>query len=219
MMSRMERIAQAFPDTGWANNPRSPKRKSNQQIIDNLTEQHFEAKFAEFRNRRISNTKIEEWEAPTQRSAVGGAVVTLTEEDYEAIFMAFPNLRHYKHEVRTMQAAHRKLRGIAPLTKNDVQQLATELPHIYGPRGKEYIEKVLTKTSDGTEIAIERQVLDERKQARNTVLLAPREVIAAAVARCRKVGALDGTPLSPKVEEWSAYTVGMVYAAIEEAHG
>jgi hypothetical protein len=59
----------------------------------------------------------------------------------------------------------------------------------------------------------------ERKQARNAVLLAPREIIAAAVARCRKVGALDGTPLSPKVEEWSAYTVGMVYAAIEEAHG
>lgn len=59
----------------------------------------------------------------------------------------------------------------------------------------------------------------ERKQARNAVLLAPREVIAAAVAKCRKVGALDGTPLSPKVEEWSAYTVGMVYAAIEEAHG
>jgi hypothetical protein len=59
----------------------------------------------------------------------------------------------------------------------------------------------------------------ERKQARNAVILAPREVIAAAVARCRKVGALDGTPLSPKVEEWSAYTVGMVYAAIEEAHG
>jgi hypothetical protein len=59
----------------------------------------------------------------------------------------------------------------------------------------------------------------ERKQARNAVLLAPREVIAAAVAKCRKIGALDATPLSPKVEEWSAYTVGMVYAAIEEAHG
>ena len=59
----------------------------------------------------------------------------------------------------------------------------------------------------------------ERKFQRNAVLLAPREVIAAAVARCREVGALDGTPLSPKVEEWSAYTVGMVYAAIEEAHG
>lgn len=59
----------------------------------------------------------------------------------------------------------------------------------------------------------------ERKQARNAVLLAPREIIAAAVAKCRKIGALDGTPLSPKVEEWSAYTVGMVYAAIAEEHG
>ena len=60
------------------------------------------------------------------------------------------------------------------------------------------------------------EVEQERRQARNALLLAPREVIAKAVARCRKIGMLDGAPLSPKVEEWSAYTVGIVYAAIEQ---
>lgn len=63
------------------------------------------------------------------------------------------------------------------------------------------------------------EVERERKLAKNAVLLAPREVIAKAVERCRQIGVLDGTPLSPKIEEWSAYTVGMVYAAIEEEHG
>lgn len=60
------------------------------------------------------------------------------------------------------------------------------------------------------------EVEQDRRKARNTLLLAPREVIAKAVAKCRKVGALDGNALSPKIEEWSAYTVGIVYAAIEQ---
>lgn len=59
------------------------------------------------------------------------------------------------------------------------------------------------------------EVERERRQARNTVLLAPAETVRAAVTRCRKIGALDGTPLSSKREEWSAYTIGVVAAAME----
>jgi hypothetical protein len=55
----------------------------------------------------------------------------------------------------------------------------------------------------------------ERREMRNAILLAPAEEVRAAVAYCRKVGSLDGQPLSPKREEWSAFTIGMVHAALE----
>jgi hypothetical protein len=50
-------------------------------------------------------------------------------------------------------------------------------------------------------------------------MLAPREVVAQAVAYCRKAGAIESKPLSGDVTQWSAFTIGMVYAAIERAHG
>ena len=59
------------------------------------------------------------------------------------------------------------------------------------------------------------EVQRHRREMRNAILLAPAEELREAVAYCRKVGSLDGQPLSPKREEWSAYAVGIVHAALE----
>lgn len=59
------------------------------------------------------------------------------------------------------------------------------------------------------------EVEREAKQMRNTLLLAPRQEIAKAVAKCRKFRLLDGTPLPGDVSEWSVYQVGAVHAALE----
>jgi len=59
------------------------------------------------------------------------------------------------------------------------------------------------------------EVERDAKQMRNTLLLAPREDIAKAVARCRKCAALDGSPLPADVAAWSRFQIGMVHAALE----
>ena len=64
-----------------------------------------------------------------------------------------------------------------------------------------------------------KQALAERDEMRKAIMLAPREVVAQAVAYCRKAGALESKPLSGDVTQWSAFTTGLVYAAIEKAHG
>ena len=67
----------------------------------------------------------------------------------------------------------------------------------------------------------EEEVLRDRKQMTNTLLLAPTQSIANSVAYLRRVGVLDAKPLSRDITQWSAFTIGMVYAAIEQetAHG
>ncbi len=215
MSDRMERIAHAFPETAWAKNPKHKSRKANQQIIDSLTDEQFEDKFAEFRGKQVPSTKIEDWQKPVRRAGLANAIVQLTDEDYEAIFKAFPNLRHYAHEVRTMQAAHRKLKGIAPLTKADVQQLAQDHPNIYGPYAKHDADRMLLKADDGTEQWVDRQMWEDRQRMKKDLLLATREEIAVGVSYARQVGALGGEPLPGKVEEWSAYSTGIVWAAME----
>ncbi len=47
------------------------------------------------------------------------------------------------------------------------------------------------------------------------LLLATREEIAVGVAYARKIGALTAEPLPGKVEEWSEYAVGVVWAAMD----
>lgn len=63
------------------------------------------------------------------------------------------------------------------------------------------------------------EVTVQRDEMRKAIMLAPREVVAQAVAYCRKAGAIESKPLSGDVTQWSAFTTGMVYAAIERAHG
>lgn len=62
----------------------------------------------------------------------------------------------------------------------------------------------------------EEQVLRDRKQMMNTLLLAPQQSIRSAVAYLRRLGALGPQPLSREIESWSAFTVGMVFAAVEQ---
>jgi hypothetical protein len=47
------------------------------------------------------------------------------------------------------------------------------------------------------------------------LLLATREEIAVGVAYARKIGALTAEPLPAKVEEWSEYARGVVWAAMD----
>jgi hypothetical protein len=58
---------------------------------------------------------------------------------------------------------------------------------------------------------VERDLADMRR----TLLLCSREELATGVAYARKVGALTGEPLKGKVEEWSAYQTGIVWAALD----
>jgi hypothetical protein len=54
-----------------------------------------------------------------------------------------------------------------------------------------------------------------REDMKRMLMLATREEIAVGVAYARKIGALGGEPLPGKVEEWSAYSIGIVWAAME----
>ena len=62
------------------------------------------------------------------------------------------------------------------------------------------------------------EVEREAKQMRNTLLLAPREVIAKAVAYARNIRMLDGSPLPGDVASWSAFQIGAVHVALEITH-
>jgi hypothetical protein len=55
----------------------------------------------------------------------------------------------------------------------------------------------------------------EREEMKRMLMLATREEIAVGVSYARQVGALGGEPLPGKVEEWSAYSNGIVWAAME----
>jgi len=55
----------------------------------------------------------------------------------------------------------------------------------------------------------------DRTDSRRMLLLATREEIAVGVAYARKIGALTSEPLPGKVEEWSEYAVGVVWAAMD----
>jgi hypothetical protein len=55
----------------------------------------------------------------------------------------------------------------------------------------------------------------EREEMKRMLMLATREEIAVGVSYARQVGALGGEPLPGKVEEWSAYSTGIVWAAME----
>lgn len=59
------------------------------------------------------------------------------------------------------------------------------------------------------------EVEQDRKAMRNAILLAPAAMVREAVAHCRKHNTIGGDPLPANREEWTAYAVGMVYAALE----
>jgi len=55
----------------------------------------------------------------------------------------------------------------------------------------------------------------EREDMKRMLMLATREEIAVGVSYARQVGSLGGEPLPGRVEEWSAYATGIVWAAME----
>jgi hypothetical protein len=59
------------------------------------------------------------------------------------------------------------------------------------------------------------EVERDRADSRRMLLLATREEIAVGVAYARKIGALTAEPLPAKVEEWSEYARGVVWAAMD----
>jgi hypothetical protein len=61
----------------------------------------------------------------------------------------------------------------------------------------------------------EEQVRRDREDMKRILLLATREEIAVGVAYARKIGALTAEPLPAKVEEWSEYARGVVWAAMD----
>ena len=61
----------------------------------------------------------------------------------------------------------------------------------------------------------EAEVRREREDIRRLLLLASREDIAAGVAEARQLGVLSPEPLDPRIEEWTEYARGIVYAAME----
>jgi hypothetical protein len=75
---------------------------------------------------------------------------------------------------------------------------------------------MLLKADDGTEQWVDRQMWEDRQRMKKDLLLATREEIAVGVSYARQVGALGGEPLPGKVEEWSTYSTGIVWAAMEK---
>ncbi|CAB4165144.1 hypothetical protein UFOVP824_34 [uncultured Caudovirales phage] len=65
------------------------------------------------------------------------------------------------------------------------------------------------------DVIIETQVEQDRVEMRADLANTPEELIRAAVKFCRSVSALDIKPLSRNITEWSDYTVGMVWAAVQ----
>jgi hypothetical protein len=62
---------------------------------------------------------------------------------------------------------------------------------------------------------IESQVQQDRVEMRAELNATPEQVIRAAVKYCRSVSAVDLKPLSRNISEWSDFTVGMVWAAVQ----
>jgi len=153
-----------------------------------------------------------------------GDVTELTDENRAEIFRMWPNLRCYAHEERTMQAAWRKLKGAPPLTKADLPRMAEQFPHIYGngqsgiwpcPSG-EFKPKVRVSLSDGSEVWIERDIHEERQRILEELQAQSREAIADGVAHARACQGIGAEPLPSDVAQWTDFTRGIVWAAMQK---
>lgn len=180
------------------------KRRKALESLTHLSDDEALTKARQFMMQGIVKVTLAHFTGTMLQQVGTGEVVDLDEEMREEICRTWPNLRLYKHEERTMQAAWRKLKGIPPLKKADIDRLAEVHPNIYGPQAKAR-QDIPEPGSIGR----------DKADIRRTMLLAPREDIAAGVAHARQVKAISPEPLPAQVDEWTDYARGIVYAAME----
>lgn len=143
-------------------------------------------------------------------------------ETIESIRLAFPGtkwlnatngkhvesvglLDEFSHE--EIVAGCKKLKSLLSRTHISADELATEVRRV-----KSRAEAQAKAWESGINPD---EVRAQRDSARETVLAASRDVIAAAVARARGVGALDGNPLPADRHRWSPFVIGIVLAAMQ----
>ena len=143
-------------------------------------------------------------------------------ETIESIRLAFPgtkwlnatNSKHIQASELLAEFSHeeivagcKKLKASLSRTHIDADELANEIRRI---------KSRATEQAKAWESGINpEEVRQQRESAREVILAAPREVIAAAVGRARSVGALDANPLPADRHRWSPFVIGIVLAAMQ----
>jgi hypothetical protein len=105
--------------------------------------------------------------------------------------------------------AVRKLRTLLARNTLSVEELIIEIR-----RGAKQQRKIKQPESMDKAIAESDQQYMRTQLQREQV-----DRIRKAVTICRESRAIDNTPLSPRIEEWSGLTIGLVHAALERIDG
>lgn len=114
-------------------------------------------------------------------------------------------LAEFSHE--EIVAGCKKLKSLLSRSHISVDELAVEIRRI---RAREAAQaKVWSDGINPDEVRRQRDV------AREAVLTAPREVVEAAVAFARSIGALDGNPLPGDRHRWTPFVIGIINAAMQ----
>jgi len=196
-------IAEAFPAAQWPRKERAGREAM--QALSHMSDDDILVKCRALKEQGIIKVSVAHFAGKVLSPVGSGEVADLGEDEREEIFRTWPNLRLYAHEERTMQAAWRKLKGIPPLKKADIDRLAEVHPNIYGPQAK--------ARQDIPDTAA---IGNDRANVLRMLVLATREEIAAGVSHCRSVAALTGEALPSDVTEWKPYQRGIVWAAMDK---
>lgn len=118
---------------------------------------------------------------------------------------AYEALKDFEDE--QVAAAVRKLRSLLARNTISVEELIIEI------RKSHRTQAQYRKVDTGDNNAAKNELTRMRTElCRESV-----QVVREAVTICRAARVLDGRPLSPRIEEWGNYAVGVVHAAIQRA--
>lgn len=199
------KIGQAFPRAEWCKPSSGQLYRDACEHLADVPDDQVD-RLIETVRARGGNPRYQAFKVDSNRAS--GDIVQLTTTMISAIVETWPNLRYYTHEERTMQAAWKKLNGLPAFTKADMPRLIQAYPEVYGPQ--------FGSTAEDAEQDSKADIFRMRGQlALACEDVEGRNKVRQAVQHCRKIGAIHDPSIPPKVEDWTAYTVGIVHAALE----
>lgn len=200
------KIGQAFPRAEWCKPSSGQLYRDACEHLADVPDDQVDRLIETIRARGGRPPRYEAFKVDSNRAS--GDMVQLTSTMISAIVETWPNLRYYTHEERTMQAAWKKLNGLPAFTKADMPRLIQAYPEVYGPQ--------FGSTAEDAEQDSKADIFRMRGQLALACEDAEgRTKVRQAVQHCRKIGAIHDPSIPPRVEDWTAYTVGIVHAALE----
>jgi hypothetical protein len=200
------KIAAAFPRADWPKPSSGKLYRDACEYLADVPDDQVDRLIETIRSRSSRPPRYEAFKINPTRAS--GDIVQLTSTMIAAIVQAWPNLRYYTHEERTMQAAWKKLNGLPAFTKADMPRLIQAYPDIYGPQfGSTVDDAEQDAKADIDKMRAHLEMGYENPEDRPT--------IEKAVSMCREMAWLTAPSVEDHPRSFSNYGIGVVYAAAE----